>query len=211
MLIFYREMVTNGDPEQVMPIVQELAALGKKHGVPLNIWSGSNGHVFGTMGVSVRYESLSARAAAGAKLYADKQFLAATRRLQEVMIGAPGPDMINNIIRGGEGNQEIPLGTVVTQNQFQLANSGDFLKALTHLNELADLVKKLVGIDPMIGHTMYGPLGGLGTLSAYANFAQVDEVVAKLLVSDEYMTKFLEGGKYALPGSSMQRQVVKIA
>ena len=59
MLIFYREMVTNGDTEQVMPIVQELAALGKKHGVPLNIWSGSNGHVFGTMGVSVRYESLA--------------------------------------------------------------------------------------------------------------------------------------------------------
>ena len=69
--------------------------------------------------------------------------------------------MINNIVRGGEGNQEIPLGTVVTQNQFQLANSGDFLKALTHLNEMADLVKKLVGIDPMIGHTLYGPLGGL--------------------------------------------------
>lgn len=209
MLIFYREMVTNGDPEQVMPIVQELAALGKKHGVPLSIWSGSNGHVFGTIGVSVRYESLSARAAAGAKLYADKQFIAVGRRLQEVMIGAPGPDMINNIVRGGEGTS--PLGTVVTQNQFQLANSGDFLKALTHLNEMADLVKKLVGIDPMIGHTLYGPLGGVGTFSASANFAQVDEVLAKLLVNDEYMTKFLEGGKFALPGSITQRHMVKIA
>lgn len=211
MLVFFREFITNGDPEQVMPIVQELAALGKKHGVPLSIWSGSNGHVFGTIGVSVRYESLSARAAAGAKLYADKQFIAVGRRLQEVMIGAPGPDMINNIVRGGEGNQQSPLGTVVTQNQFQLANSGDFLKALTHLNEMADLVKKLVGIDPMIGHTLYGPLGGVGTFSASANFAQVDEVLAKLLVNDEYMTKFLEGGKFALPGSITQRHMVKIA
>ncbi len=211
MLIFYREMVTNGDPEKVLPLVQEIASLAKRHDVPVNAWQGSNGHVLGTIAFSVRYESLSARATAGARLYGDKLWPTLSRRLSEVLIGTPGPDLITNVVRGGDGNQEIPVGTVVTQNQFQLARSDDFLKAMAWANEMADMVKLLIGVDPIVGHTLYGPLGGIGLLNAYPNFAEVDQAVAKLLTSNDYMTKYLESGKFALPGSATQRQIIKIA
>ena len=41
--------------------------------------------------------------------------------------------------------------------------------------------------------------------------AQVDEARAKLAANAQWFPKFMEGGKFAIPGSVMQRHVVKIA
>ena len=54
-------------------------------------------------------------------------------------------------------------------------------------------------------------LGDVLMLAGLPNAAAGDERRAKLMASAEFMPKFLEGGQYALAGSVMQREIVKIA
>ena len=70
---------------------------------------------------------------------------------------------------------------------------------------------KITGIDSQICHSLYGTLGEVGYLTFFANAEQIDEVREKVLANAEWLPKFLEGGKYSIPGTVMQRHMVKIA
>jgi len=211
MLLFNREIQTTGDLPAMMPLVQEFVAIAKSVGVPLHVWTGTNGCVAGTMTFNSMYESLAARADATAKLTAAKGWWETLRKFREYAVSSQ-PDTIYNFVRGGTVIVEIPVGTILQLNQFQLnATGGDFLAALKWMNEFADLTKSITGVDANIIHTIYGTLGQMGYFAGYANAAQIDEVRAKVTANAEWFPKFLEGGKFAMPGSVMQRHVVKIA
>jgi hypothetical protein len=211
MLLFSREIQTTGDLPAMMPLVQEFVAIAKSVGVPLHVWTGTNGCVAGTMTFNSMYESLAARADATAKLTAAKGWWETLRKFREYAVSSQ-PDTIYNFVRGGTVIVEIPVGTILQLNQFQLnATGGDFLAALKWMNEFADLTKSITGVDANIIHTIYGTLGQMGYFAGYANAAQIDEVRAKVTANAEWFPKFLEGGKFAMPGSVMQRHVVKIA
>jgi hypothetical protein len=211
MLLFSREIQTTGDLPAMMPLVQEFVAIAKSVGVPLHVWTGTNGCVAGTMTFNSMYESLAARADATAKLMAAKGWWETARKFREYAVSSQ-PDTIYNFVRGGTVIVEIPIGTILQLNQFQLnATGGDFLAALKWMNEFADLTKSITGVDANIIHTIYGTLGQMGYFAGYANAAQIDEVRAKVTANAEWFPKFLEGGKFAMPGSVMQRHVVKIA
>ena len=211
MLLFNREIQTTGDLPAIMPLVQEFVGIAKSVGVPLQAWLGSNGCVAGSMAFSANYESLAARADGTAKLIAAKGWWETLRKFREYAVSSQ-PDTIYNFVRGGTVIVEIPVGTILQLNQFQLnATGGDFLAALKWMNEFADLTKSITGVDANIIHTIYGTLGQMGYFAGYANAAQIDEVRAKVTANAEWFPKFLEGGKFAMPGSVMQRHVVKIA
>lgn len=73
MLLFNRSVVTTGDMEALMPLVQNLAAIVQKEaGTTVHVWAGGNGFVTGSLGFSIAYETLAARSAATAKLGASK-------------------------------------------------------------------------------------------------------------------------------------------
>lgn len=211
MLLFYREIQTTGDLPAIMPLVKEFVGIAKSVGVPLQALAGSNGCVAGTLAFSANYESLAARAEATAKLTAAKGWWETARKFREYAISSQ-PDLICNYVRGGTANVEIPDGTVVQQNYFQLnATGGDFLAAIKWMTEYVELTKSITGVDTSIIHSIYGTLGQIGGIAGYANAAQVDEARAKLAANAEWFPKFTEGGKFAIPGSVMQRHVVKIA
>jgi hypothetical protein len=211
MLLFNRALVTTGDMEALLPIVQELAATVKQDGgVAVNVWGGSNGCVVGTLAFSIAYESLAARADANAKLGASKAWWALNRKLREHVLSVE-PDLILQYIRGGTMGTDIPVGTVVSQSMFQLAQGGDWMAALKWANEYADLCKGITGVDTNILHTIYGVLGGVAMLTGFPNAAAVDAYRTKLTTSPEFLPKFLEGGKQAMAGSVIQRHIVKIA
>ena len=211
MLLFHREIQTTGDLPAMMPLVQEFVDIAKSVGVPLHVWTGTNGCVAGTLTFNSMYESLAARADGTAKLMAAKGWWETLRKFREYAVSSQ-PDNIYNYVRGGTEIVEIPVGTIIQQNYFQLnATGGDFLAALKWMNEFADLTKSITGVDANIIHTIYGTLGQMGYFAGYANAAQVDEARAKLAANAEWFPKFLEGGKFAMPGSVMQRHVVKIA
>lgn len=211
MFLFNRVVTTSGDMEMLMPIVTELIGIIKKEAdVNANAWVGSNGFVTGTLGFSIAYESLAARATATAKLGASKAWWACNRKLREHILGME-PDTIFNYIRGGTMGTAIPIGTVVQQNQFQLVQGADWGATIRWAHEYADLCKKLTGVDTNILHSLYGVLGGVGMLTGFANAAAVDEYRSKLIASTEYLPKFLEGGQFAMAGTVMQRHLVKIA
>jgi hypothetical protein len=211
MLLFYREIQTIGDPSEIMPLVQEFTGIAKSVGVPLQVWAGSNGCVAGTMAFSTNYESLAARAEGTAKLGSAKGWWETVRKFREYAVSY-GPDLINSYVRGGNSGVEIPVGTVVQQNYFQLnATGGDFLAAIKWMTDFVELTKSITGVDSNIINTIYGTLGQIGMFAGYANAAQVDEARAKLAANAEWFPKFLEGGKFAIPGTVMQRHIVKIA
>lgn len=211
MYLFNRLIVTSGDMEAVMPAVHEVAAVMKREaGVPFNVWVGGNGFVTGTIGFSVAYESLAARAQVTAKLSSSKAWWAAGRNLR-ALASSVEPDTIYRYIHGGTMGAGIPLGTIVTQNQMQLAQGGDWMAAVKWALEYAEVCKKITGTDTNVMHSVYGKLGEIVMLTGSLNAAAADERSAKLLASAEFMPKFLEGGQHAMAGSVMQRQIVKIA
>ena len=119
------------------------------------------------------------------------------------------PDTILNYVRGGSLGTAIPVGTVVQQNYFQLAQGADWMATLKWANEFADLNKALTGVDFNIIHTIYGTLGQVGFLAGYPNVAAVDAARAK--INPEWWAKFLEASKFAAAGTVMQRMMTKIA
>jgi hypothetical protein len=48
-------------------------------------------------------------------------------------------------------------------------------------------------------------------ISGYPNAEAIDASRAKISTSVEWMTKFLEGGKFATAGTVMQRHMIKVA
>ena len=88
---------------------------------------------------------------------------------------------------------------------------GDFLGVINWMNEFAELTKSITGVDSNIIVSTYGALGRIGMFAGYANVAQIDEARAKLSANAEWFPKFMEGGKFAMPGSVMQQHIVKIA
>ena len=208
MLLFNRQMVTTGDMPAIMPLVQEIVSIANGAGNPLQAWAGGNGYVAGSIGFSAAYESLAARAEAGTRLMAAKGLWEVYRKMREHTVSME-PDTILNFVRGGLLGTAIPVGTVVQQNTFQLAQGADFMATLKWANEFADLNKALTGVDGSILYTIYGALGGVGFLTGYPNMAAVDAARAKM--TPEWMAKFLEGSKFGMAGSGMQRTVTKIA
>ena len=208
MLLFNRLVVTTGDMPAIMPLVQEIVSIANGAGNPLQAWAGGNGYVAGSIGFSAAYESLAARAEAGTRLVAAKGLWEVYRKMREHTVSME-PDMILNYVRGGSLGTAIPVGTVVQQNTFQLAQGADFMATLKWANEFADLNKALTGVDGNILYTIYGVLGGVGFLTGYPNMAAIDAARAKM--TPEWMAKFLEGSKFGMAGSGMQRTVTKIA
>ena len=210
MLLFNREIQTSGDFEKLMPIIQESISIARSVGVPLNAWAGSNGCVSGSVSFGAMYESLAARAEGTAKLQSTKSWWEMGRKFREFVVSIQ-PDNIYNFVRGGVAGMEIPIGTVIQQNYFQIASGADFLATLKWMNELVDLGKQITGNDAAIIHTLFGTLGTVGYFTGYANAAQIDEARAKIAANAEWFPKFLEGGKYAGSGTVVQRHMIKIA
>ena len=87
MLLFNRLVVTTGDMEALMPLVQNLAAIIQKEaGTTVHVWAGGNGFVTGSLGFSIAYETLAARSAVTAKLGASKPWWAANRQFREHVV-----------------------------------------------------------------------------------------------------------------------------
>lgn len=211
MLLFHREIQTTGDLPAMMPLVQEFVDIAKSVGVPLHVWTGTNGCVAGTLTFNSMYESLATRADGTAKLMAAKGWWETLRKFREYAVSSQ-PDTIYNYVRGGTENVEIPVGTIIQQNYFQLsAAGGDFLAAIKWMTELVELTKSITGVDANIVNSIYGTLGQIGYFAGYANAGQIDEVRAKLTADAKWFPKFMEGGKFAIPGTVVQRHLVKIA
>lgn len=193
-----------------MPLLQEITAITKANDVPMNVWVGGNGFTAGTAIFSVGYESLAARAAATSRLMAAKGWWDVNRKMREHVLSSE-PDTIMNYVRGGSMGAAIPVGTIVQTSQFYLAQGADFLGALKWANEFADLHTKVTGVEANIVHTIYGVLGGMGMIMGYPNAEAIDASRAKSSASAEWMTKYLEGGKFAAAGTVMARLMTKVA
>ena len=210
MLLFNRTIQTSGDLPAIMPLLQEITAITKANDVPMNVWVGGNGFTAGTAIFSVGYESLAARAAATSRLMAAKGWWEVNRKMRDHMLSSE-PDTIMNYVRGGSLGAAIPVGTVVQTNQFQLVQGADFMSALKWGNEFAELHTKVTGVEASIVHTIYGVVGGMAMITGFPNFEAIDASRAKAVASAEWMTKYMEAGKFAMAGTVMARLMVKVA
>ena len=210
MLLFNRTVQTSGDFPAVMPILQEFSDIAKANNVPMNVWAGGNGFIAGTVVFSVAYESLAAGSESGQKLGAAKGWWEVMRKFREHVITLEA-DTIMNYIRGGSLGSAIPVGTIVQSSQFQVVQGADWLGALKWANDFAEVSTNITGVDISVVHTAVGLLGGVGMISGYPNVDALDASRKKGAASTELMTKFLEGGKYAMAGTILQRHMTKVA
>ncbi len=210
MLLFNRTIQTSGDLPAIMPLLQEITSITKANDVPMNVWVGGNGFTAGTAIFSVGYESVAARAAATSRLMAAKGWWDVNRKMREHVLSSE-PDTIMNYVRGGSMGAAIPVGTIVQTSQFYLAQGADFMGALKWANEFADLHTKVTGVEANIVHTIYGVLGGMGMTMGYPNAEAIDASRAKSQASAEWMTKYVEGSKFAAAGTVMARLMTKVA
>ena len=210
MLLFNRTIQTSGDLPAIMPLLQEITAITKANDVPMNVWVGGNGFTAGTAIFSVGYESLAARAAATSRLMAAKGWWEVNRKMRDHVLSSE-PDTIMNYARGGSLGAAIPVGTVVQTNQFQLVQGADFMGALKWGNEFAELHTKVTGVEASIVHTIYGVVGVMVMITGFPNFEAIDASRAKAVASAEWMTKYMEAGKFAMAGTVMARLMVKVA
>ena len=212
MLLLNREIVTTGEMDKIMPIIQEAIAMVRAAGIPMNAYAGASGFVSGTIVFTAQYESTAARAAAQSKLFNQAWFDLYRKILAFVPQNLPQrEDMMFNFARGGDEIVEIPMGTIFNSTYFTLASPANFPKALAWANEMAEVGKKITGNDSSVLYSIYGPLGIIGMVEGYENFAKADEARAKVLANAEWMPKFLEGGMFAMPGTIFRKQIVKIA
>ena len=137
MLLFNREVQTVGNPEQIMPLVQSFVNIANEAGVTLNVWSGSNGYVPGTLSFSGVYESVSEMSAGSAKINASKKWWETISKFREYVVTTK-PDSVYNYVRGGAKGVVVPNGTIVQQNTFQMSSGSNFIETLTWMNELID-------------------------------------------------------------------------
>ena len=211
MLLSNKTVLTNADLPKIMPIVQEISSICKANDIPLHVWIGGNGYVAGTLIFTVGYESLTERFNSNAKLIASKEWWEVNRKLREYTISVE-PDTIYNYVRGGVSGpaNPIPLGTFINSTAFQ-ATGTDWLGMLKYLNEYAEMTTKITGVDVNVVHTTVGVLGGVAMFSGYANGEDLDAARTKGNASTELMAKFFEGGKFAIPGTVVQRHMIKIA
>ena len=211
MLLSNKTVLTNADLPKIMPIVQEISSICKANDIPLHVWIGGNGYVAGTLIFTVGYETLTERFNSNAKLIASKEWWEVNRKLREYTISVE-PDTIYNYVRGGVSGpaNPIPLGTFINSTAFQ-ATGTDWLGMLKYLNEYAEMTTKITGVDVNVVHTTVGVLGGVAMFSGYANGEDLDAARTKGNASTELMAKFFEGGKFAIPGTVVQRHMIKIA
>ena len=210
MLLSNRTVLTNADLPKMMPILQEISSICKANDIPLHVWVGGNGYVAGTLIFTVGYESLTERFNSNAKLMALKEWWEANRKLREYTISIE-PDTIYSFVRGGVSGPPSPLGTIVQAASFQMVQGADWLGTLKWANEYAELSYKIHGVDVNVVHTSVGLLGAVGMFSGYANGEALDAARTKGNASTELMAKFVEGGKFAMAGTVVQRHMIKIA
>ena len=210
MLLLSRTILTNYDQPRILPILQEFSSLCKARGVPMNVWLGGAGYVMGTVIITAAYKSEAERF--NGKLISIKEWWDVHRKFREYIISVE-PDVIYNFVRGGESgiDNPVPLGTIIKSSSFQMAQGADWLGTLKYLTEYAEMSTKITGVDVNVVHARFGVLGDVGMFSSYPDFVHFEAARVKQGASTELRAKFIEGAKFAMAGTIMQRLMVKVA
>ena len=205
-----RTVLTNYDQPRIMPILQEASSICKAKGVPMNVWLGGAGYAMGTVIFTVGFKSEAERF--NGKLLSLKEWWDVQRKFREYIISVE-PDIIYNFVRGGVSGLDnpVPLGAIIKSSSFQVAQGADWLGTLKHLTEYAEMSTKITGVDVNVVHARWGVLGEVGMFSSYPDFAHFEAARVKSGASTELRAKFLEGAKFAMAGTVMNRLMVKVA
>jgi hypothetical protein len=210
MYLFNRTMETTGEVAKIVPILHDMKKAVQDAGVDATVWIGGNGYKSGTVIITTPYATLADRAAATAKLGANKSVAAVYQRMNPFVVDQE-PDIILQYVKGGTFAATVPVGAVVTLVQSQLAQGADWMKTMEWAMELAELDEKITGTQSNLGMVMFGPLGGFIHFSGFANAAAAEAALDAKSANTDWLPLFLKGTPYVLAGSVMSRQMTKIA
>ena len=202
MYLFNRTFETTGQMAKIVPILLDMKKAVQDAGVEGTFWIGGNGFKNGTVIFSANYATLADRAAATAKLAAEK-FNPYLRDKE--------PDVILQYVKGGVTAAVIPVGAVVSSIRSELAQGADWMKTLEWATAVAELNEKLTGVPANLAFVTFGGLGGLVQFSAYANIEAAEAARNAQMASAEWLPLFMKGGAFALAGSVLSRQMTKLA
>jgi hypothetical protein len=209
MYLFMRRVVTNGQMDEIAPILMELSQLSKSIGVDASIWVGGNGYKLGSFTFTVPYAKIADRAETTAKMGANKDFQKIINKMLP-FIEELEEDTIIQFVKGGSVGSSVPVGAVVTTLEPRLAHGADFVQALDKTLKLAELNDKLSGVTHNVGYSVYGELGRFVMSAGYPNAAAAEAARDAMLADPQYITTFIDRSELFQTGA-MQRQFSKIA
>ena len=210
MYLFNRTFETTGQMAKIVPILLDMKKAVQDAGVEGTFWIGGNGFKNGTVIFSANYATLADRAAATAKLAANKSVAAFYEKFNP-HIRDKEPDVILQYVKGGVTAAVIPVGAVVSSIRSELAQGADWMKTLEWATAVAELNEKLTGVPANLAFVTFGGLGGLVQFSAYANIEAAEAARNAQMASAEWLPLFMKGGAFALAGSVLSRQMTKLA
>lgn len=210
MYLFNRTIETTGEMAKILPILIDMKKAVQDAGVEGSFWIGGNGYKNGTVIFSSPYATLADRAAATAKLSANKSVAAFYEKFNPY-IRDKEPDVILQFVKGGIATAAIPVGAVVSLIKSELAQGADWIKTIEWATAIAELNEKLTGVPANLAFVVFGQLGGLVQFSGYANIEAAEAARDAQMASAEWMPLFLKGGEFALAGSVLSRQMTKLA
>ncbi len=210
MYLFNRTIETQGDMAKIVPILLDMKKAVQDAGVDVTFWIGGNGYKNGTFIFSANYATLADRAAATAKLTANKSVAASYEKFNPY-IRDKEPDVILQYVKGGVTAAVIPVGAVVSSIRSDLAQGADWIKTLEWATAVAELNEKITGVPANLAFVTFGKLGGLVQFSAYANIEAAEAAEDTQMASAEWLPLFMKGGEFALAGSVLSRQMTKLA
>lgn len=172
----------------------------------LSVGSFMFGRSVGTVVWSCVVDSQSAFVAATDKLLANEQYWKRLNAASELFVGNP-EDALRAIAAANGAIGPAPF----VQTILAVANGDRAAEAMSWGVQMSELVHKITGVPTAFVVDAYGPFGGVGWLSGYADAAAVDAAREKILASTDYHAAMAKSSGFFVPGtgrSALIRNIV---
>lgn len=211
MRLFSRVLTTHGPPAEIADWSARVAAhVNATTNFDVSVWQAMFGYPYGTIVFSSFVESRAAMLGDQMTLMADDTYLALGAEARDWIVPGSGTDMLRTIIHGTPPEEPPGIGSATHAVTATPAN-GRMLEAMEWGVKIADLYSEVTGASIGFLADAYGTFGQMTWLAGYPDLAAVDAGEEAIMGSQEYLSEINNAGDLFVPGSGVQRLLVRSA
>lgn len=201
MLLFWRQVLTRGDPRETIPWARDIAEhVTAKSDLHVSVWSVLAGAPLGTIVFTTIVESRARLSAAMQPLTGDDTYNDIVNR-GRTFLPVPPEDSLVNVehVAGGEVRRAA-AGAIASVHSAEVA-TGKYVAAGTWAVEVAELVASISGAPVMFGTQVAGRFGGVAWVQTAPDVATQEAWDEQVNKDARYMAKLSEIGGMFVEGT----------
>lgn len=211
MMLFQRTMTLQGPADEIGAWTQEVCGLVQERtGAELSAWSVTFGAPTGTIGFSMRIESMTVLEAIGDSFAHDKEYQAMVARAGGWITTPIVDSLLRAVHAAGPEYRRGPVGSYVELTQ-ALPAEGRLRDAMRFAEEIGDLHSQLTGAPVLTMTSAYGDFGEIRWLAAYPDAATVDAAAEAVAKDEVYAERLDDAGDLFQAGSARRGLARRIA